>query len=96
MTGRDEDLDYISSSPLLGGVVETNIHDEEDVPTLKQVLALIDAQIAAYKTIDTLNLSDPNFTVEEQLEVNSRVVTHLLELKVLVENTLGNIKEKYA
>lgn len=95
MNGRDEDLDYISSSPLLDTPVETNTQDEEDLPTLKQVLKLLDAQIEDYKTIDMLNVNDPVFTVAEQLEINNRVVTHLGQLKILVETTIGNIKEKY-
>ena len=90
----DEELAYISSSPLVGVKREVNNQDEASLPTLTRVLKMLDEQIKAYDSIGTLDLSNKDLSVEQQLVVNQRVVLHLSTVKALVENTIGDIKEK--
>ncbi len=95
MIGRDEDLDYVSSSPLLGAPVETNPTDESDLPALEALSVMLQDQINSYSTIDQLDLTDKNFTVEQQLAINKRVQSHLQELKLVIDTVVENVKEKY-
>lgn len=95
MTGRDEDLDYISSSPLLNAPVDTNPTDEADMPALKIVEALLDEQIASYSSIDQLDPSNKDLTIEQQLAVNKKVQTHLQELKIVINTVVEKVREKY-
>jgi len=80
-----EELDYISSSP----------QDEVDMPTLERVLVRLDEQIDFHNRLDSLSVSEQVLSVKEQLAVNQTVVSNLRELKLLVETTINDIKEKY-
>lgn len=95
MTGRDEDLDYISSSPLLEAPVDTNPTDEADMPALKIIDGLLDEQIAEYSSINSLDLTNKDFTIEQQLAVNQRVQQHLQELKLVINTVVEKVREKY-
>lgn len=91
----DEELDYVSSSPLVGAKREVVPEDEAKLSTLVRISRLIDEQLSVYHTISSLNLSDKNFTVEQQLAINKQVVLHLLEVKTLVETAIDNIEEAH-
>lgn len=95
MNGRDEDLDYISSSPLLEAPVDTNPMDEADMPALKIIEGLIDEQIEHYSSINSLDLKDKDFTIEQQLAVNQKVQQHLQELKLVINTVVEKVREKY-
>lgn len=92
---ENEELDYISSSYMLGSTPETKIVDEGDLSTLKLVQRLLNTQIKSYSTTERLELDEKDFTVKEQLAINKAIQAHLLELKVIVDTTIENIKEKY-
>jgi hypothetical protein len=92
----DEELDYISSSPMTRAIKrEVKPQDELDMPTLEKVLLSIDRKIDFHNSLDSLSVSENILSVKEQLAVNQTVVTHLRELKLLVETTINNVKEKY-
>ena len=93
---QDEELDYVSSSELVTAGVDVVPQDEEDLPTIVKVSLMLDAQIASYSSIDRLTVSEKDFTVAQQLAVSKSVQNHLIELKALVDLTIGNIKEKYS
>lgn len=96
MAYDDEELGYNSSSPLLGSRIQTKPQDEMDLPALKRVQAQFESQIASYSTITRLVIGDPNFSIEQQLAVNAKVVEHLLENKAIVDVVIDDIKEKYS
>lgn len=93
---ENEELDYVSSSALLPSTPEVKPVDENDLSTLKLVQRTLQDQIKSYQTIDRLTLADKTFTVEQQLAVNKAIVSHLVELKVIVDTTIENVREKYA
>lgn len=95
MDRDDESLDYISSAPLLSTPPQTKVEDELDLPTLKAIQRKLEAQIASYSTIDRLTVSEKDFTVKQQLAVSKAIQAHLMEIKVMVDTTIANIKEKY-
>lgn len=91
----DEDLPYISSSPDLQHVKrDVKPKDENDLSALERVSLMLDTQIDGYSHIDRLALYDPKLSVEQQLAVNAAITQHLRELKLLVETTVSNVKEK--
>lgn len=92
----DEELPMISSSPMLETApVKTKPQDELDMPTLQRVLRKLDEAIASYSSIERLVVEEKDLTVQQQLAVNKAVVAHLQDLKLTVENTITNVKEKY-
>ena len=92
----DEELPLLSSSPLMSTApVKTKPQDEIDLPTLKRIQVQIEAQIASYSDIDRLTVSQKDMTVQQQLAVNKAIKFHLLEIKLLVDTVIENIKEKY-
>ena len=93
----NEELDYISSSPLLATAPKpVKAKDELDMPALERLAIAIDLTIASYKMTDRLDLSDTNFSIEQQLAMNIGMQTHLIEFKQLVDDTIQTVKEKYA
>lgn len=91
-----DELDYVSSSPDLKTVVRSvKPQDETDLPTLKRVLNRLDEYIVSLESIDSLTVDEGQFTVREQLLLNQRSVLLAKELKLLIETTVNDIKEKY-
>ena len=92
----EEELDYISSSPLIETENEpVKTQDELDLPTLKAVCLTLEAQIKFYDSVDSLDVGNKNFTVKQQLAVNKRVKLNLEQALTMVQSTIENIKEKY-
>lgn len=92
----DEELGYVSSSPLIATApATTKPQDEVDLPTLKRVQKMLAEQIASYKTTDRLTVSEKDFTVKQQLAMNQSIAYHLNEVKLLVDTVVENIREKY-
>lgn len=92
----DEELTYVSSSPLLDTApTPAKPKDEIDLPTLKRVQKMLQDQIASYSTIDRLTTDEKNLSVQQQLAVNKAIVQHLTEVKLLVDTVVENIREKY-
>lgn len=93
---QDEELPMISSSPLMATAPpKTKPQDEIDLPALKRVQKKIDEAIASYSTIERLVVDEKDLTVKEQLAVNKAIVIHLQDLKLTVDTTITNVKEKY-
>lgn len=96
MMDDPEELPLISSSPeLVTAPEKPKAQDELDLPTLKRVLILMDAQIASYASIDRLTVEEKDLTVQQQLAVNKAVIAHLNEVRTLVETTITEVKEQY-
>lgn len=93
----DEELDYVSSSPLLATApATTKPQDEIDLPTLKKVQLLMAQQIALCDSNSTLDLKESEFKVKQQVFLNRRLAEKLTEVKLLVDTVIDNIKEKYS
>lgn len=93
---QDEGLGYVSSSANFIDVdpkIEVNTNDEADMPALVKVLELINDRKAYYVSIASLSVRDADFSVEEQLLVNQKVVNHLDEIQVLINDAIGKVKE---
>lgn len=95
MAMLNEELDYVSSSPLLVEAETPKFQDETDEPALKRIQTILGEQIKSYDSIQRLALDDKSLSVEQQLAVNRAIVIHLQEIKLLVDTTLTSIKEKY-
>lgn len=92
----DEELSYVSSSPLLATrKKDVKLQDEVDFPTLLKIGEMLSAQIESYATTDRLTIDETNFTVKEQLAINKAISMHLTELKATVDSGIKNVKEKY-
>lgn len=93
----DEELDYVSSSPLVDTKKpEPKAQDEKDISTLKKVQRMLEDEIAARKTTDRLTVDETHFTVKQQLAMNQEVVVILNGFKLTVDSAINNVKEKYA
>ena len=97
MVLMDEELAYVSSSPL----VETQKpkvkpQDERDISTLKKVQGMMADEIAARKTTDRLTIDETNFTVKQQLAMNQEVARIISEFKQTVDSAINNVREKYS
>lgn len=96
MSTQDEELGYVSSSPLLDTrKPEPKVQDEVDLPTLKKVQKLLAKEIAARKSTDRLTVDETHFTVKQQLAMNQEIAHHLTEIKLTVDSAINNIREKY-
>lgn len=93
---QDAELGYVSSSSNfidVDPVQEVNVHDEADMPALVKVLQLINDRKAYYASIASLSARDDDFSIEEQLLVNQKVVNHLDEMQVLINDAVSKVKE---
>ena len=97
MSGIDnEELDYVSSSPLIDTKrPEPKAQDERDISTLKKVSKMMAEEIAARKTTDRLTIDETHFTVKQQLAMNQEVVSILNGFKLTVDAAINNVREKY-
>lgn len=96
MVPMDEELDYVSSSPLVDTKKpEPKVQDEKDISTLKKVQRLLGDEIAARKTTDRLTIDESQFTVKQQLAMNQEVARIISEIKLTVDSAITNVKEKY-
>jgi hypothetical protein len=93
----DEELGYVSSSPLVETAKpKAKAQDEQDISTLKKVQKLLENEIAARKTTDRLTVDETHFTVKQQLAMNLEIVSILDGFKLTVDSAINNVKEKYA
>ncbi len=91
-----EDLDYISSSPDMQSVKrDVKPQDETDLATLERVISRLDKYIEHHNSNDSLTTDESQFSVREQLALNQRSVLLAKELKLLIETTIDDVKEKY-
>jgi hypothetical protein len=96
MVRMDEELDYVSSSPLVDTKrPEPKVQDEKDISTLNKVSKMMAEEIAARKTTDRLTIDETNFTVKQQLAMNQEVARILSEFKLTVDSAINKVKEKY-
>jgi hypothetical protein len=96
MSFQDEELGYISSSPLVATQkTEATPQDERDLSTLKKVQGMLAKEIEARKTTDRLTLDETIFTVKEQVALNKEIAIILGEIKLTVDTAINNVKEKY-
>ena len=93
----EEELDYVSSSPLVETrKPEPKVQDEKDISTLKKVSKMMADEIEAYACVDRLTIDETNFTVKEQLAMNKSIATSIKEFKLTIDSAINNVKEKYA
>ena len=93
----NEELEYISSSPLLDTEPQkAKPQDEFDLPALLAIQKMIDGQIAFYDSIRALTVNESALTVKEQLAVNQNTQANLTQVKALVDTIVTNIREKYS
>ena len=96
MSNMDEELSYVSSSPILATQQpKTKPQEELDLPTLKKVQNMIVDEIAARKTTDRLTIDETHFTVKQQLAMNQEIALILSEIKLTIDSAITNVKEKY-
>jgi hypothetical protein len=96
MMDDPEELPLISSSPELATQPEQpKFQDELDMPALKRVLVLLETQIAACNDNSSIDISESNFKVKQQLALNRQLAAKLSEVHVLVETTISEVKEQY-
>lgn len=94
MTGPSESLDYFFEPKSFSGPDRSTSVDEADVPALIRLKERLDEYLKLYLTVDALTLDDRNFSIEQQLAVNKRLVAHLRELIMMVETAIQNAKEE--
>ena len=92
----NDELGYLSSTNNSSVQPEVNLRDEQDLPTLQQIHEYIVNTIPSYDSIESLTLDETTLTVKEQLAVNKSVKMHLENVKMTIEATMENIKEKYS
>lgn len=94
MQNDDEEINYVSSSPLIDNKrTKEVIQDERDLPTLRQLQRQLDSDIDSYSRIDRLVLGSKTFSTEQQLAINKAVGSHLGVYKAMVDNAITNVKE---
>lgn len=88
-----DDFDYISSSPA-DVVPDARVTHPEaaELPTLQRVLKAVEESIAVRLTIDALDPKGKT-AISTQLLVNKEIVKDLRKIKLLIESTIGDIKE---
>lgn len=92
----DEELNYVSSSPLLATQKPpVKTQDELDMPTLKKVQQMLEKEIEAYSLTDRLTIDETHFTVKQQLAMNKSIALSLKEIKSTIDSVIETIKEKY-
>lgn len=92
----DEELGYVSSSPDMLPVKRVvKPQDEVDLPALERINGLFATWEDNYSRNDKLSLYDPKLSINEQLAINQAITNHLRELKLLVDTTINDVKEKY-
>lgn len=92
----DEELNYVSTSPDLQSVQrDVKPQDVTDMPTLERVLVKLNEWEALYMSVDSLTVDEKPFTVTQQLALNQKAVLMARELKLMVETTISDVKEKY-
>lgn len=92
----DEELSYVSSSPLVETAKpKVKAQDERDISTLKKVQKLLEDEINAYSLTDRLTIDETNFTVKQQLAMNKSIALSLKEIKLTVDSAINNVREKY-
>ena len=94
---QEEVLAYTSTAPMFDAVddVPTEIiQDEVDEGALLRVQEALNATEEYYKSIDSL-ASDPDMglSVEQRLEINSKMLFHVRELSKIVSSAVNNVKE---
>lgn len=62
--------------------------------TLDEVLALIQNRKTYYLSIESLSLEDKNFTVDQQLAINKRVLFHIQELESKISSVIKKVRAK--
>lgn len=96
-TGNDElgALGYVSSAPDFSIEPEETVKPEDldNLTTLDNVRRLLTDRRKYYQSVDSLDLADKTFTVEQQLLNNKRMVFHLQEIEGLIDGTVKKAKE---
>lgn len=93
---ENEDLDYVSSSPLLDTEPpKIKVEDEVDLPILLQLKRMIDQQIANRSNLFAVTVDESVMSVQQQIAVQQAVVDDLSTIKTLIDTTIQDIKEKY-
>lgn len=91
---NNEDLQYVSSSPLLIDASDVLPQDEVDLPALEQVKELLNNRRTYYQSVDSLSLEDKTLSIEQQLSVHKKVLFHIQELETLIDSVITKVKEK--
>ena len=92
----EEELGYVSSSPLVATQKPApKAQDEKDISTLNKVSKMMEAEIAAYASVDRLTIDETNFTVKQQLAMNKSIAISIKEFKLTVDSAINNVREKY-
>lgn len=90
----NEQLGYISSSPLLVVSDEVKPIDEAEIGTIVQLFNLIQKQKQAYESTVSLDLSEELFTVKEQLYLNAESLRRAQSEEALLRATITKVREK--
>lgn len=98
MNPNDElnSLGYASSAPDFAFNEEIDVKPEDlaDLTILEQVNRLLVDRKKYFQSIESLNLEDANFSIDQQLAINKQVLFHIQELHGLVGGTVKKAKEK--
>jgi len=88
-------LGYVSSAPDFDFApkVEVKAQDEADLPTMEKCMKTLENRKAHYNSRDAL-VYGVDLTIENQLIINTRMVSHIQELESMLTSTINQVKEK--
>lgn len=88
-----EDLPNIS---LAGGTQYPNVtsQDEADLSTLVRVQAMLEDALVQYRGVETLDMTESELSVKEQIKVHQVVVTELSLVKDAIDTAIDGVIEK--
>lgn len=91
-------LGYNSSAPDLVETETATVHEEAEIPTLTQVLKLLNNRKKYFLSIDAISL-EPEvqaiFNSDAQVAINKKVVFHIQELESQIVATINKVKETH-
>lgn len=89
-------LGYTSSAPDFDFAPKDTVkpQDEEDAPTLRRIIKLLDSRKAYYASKASLALGRRNLTIEHQLILDNEHLLLIQELESMIRGTLTKVQEK--
>lgn len=96
-TGNDElsNLGYNSSQPDFDFAprVEVKAQDQADLPALERAFKVLAARKSYYNSTAAVDFG-VDLTVENQMIINRKMLSHIQELETLLSSTIVSVREK--
>jgi len=87
-------LGYVNSAPSLVQQDTPHPKDEAEISTLDEVFVLLENRKQYYLAIESLSLDDKNFSVDQQLSINKKVLFHIQELESKIMTVVEKVRAK--